>query len=153
MVNSFFNVAESYLPEIQISISDEQHSIPLSRGINVIIGDNSIGKSLLLHKLTGYSKKQSSKIKKQLVDSYERYLKKNNITIKSEITSNQLFEFDMQGEVRGKFEEKKVNSDEFLKEFYPTEINTAQYREVVQRELNKIYKYLEEKICNRILDE
>lgn len=53
----------------------------------------------------------------------------------------------MQGEVRGKFEEKKINSDEFLKEFYPTEINTAQYREVVQRELNKIYKYLEEKFA------
>lgn len=145
MVNSFFNVAESYLPEIQISISEEQHSIPLSRGINVIIGDNSIGKSLLLHKITRYSKRQSNKIKKQLVDSYERYLKKNNITIKSEITSNQLFEFDMQGEVRGKFEEKKINSDEFLKEFYPREINTAPYKEVVQRELNKIYKYLEEK--------
>lgn len=56
-----------------------------------------------------------------------------------------LFGFDMQGEVRQKFEEKTIKSDEFLRDFYPPEINSASYREIVQRELNKVFKYLEEK--------
>lgn len=144
-VNSFFNVAESYLPEIVMTISGEDFKIPLSRGINVIIGDNSIGKSLLLHKLTGYYKKQTGNINRNLVDSYNRYLSNNDIIINSEISSDMLFGFDMQGEVRTKFEDKPIKSDEFLKEYYPPEINSAHYREIVQRELNKIFKYLEEK--------
>lgn len=144
-VNSFFNVAETYLPEIQVSISGDSFKIPLSRGINVIIGNNSIGKSLLLHKLTNYSKKQTSKIKKQLVDSYEQYLKKHSVTVESVITPEQLFGFDMQGEVREKFEEKTINSNEFLKDFYPAPIDLSRYKEIIKRELNKIYSYLEEK--------
>jgi len=62
-VNSFFNPSAIYLPYIEIVINGVETNIPLSRGLNVIIGDNSIGKSLLLHKLTGYSKKQSRQIK------------------------------------------------------------------------------------------
>lgn len=144
-VNSFFNVAESYLPEIVIELDSKEHRIPLSRGINVIIGDNSIGKSLLLHKLTGYRKRQSGSIKRNLVDSYNRYLRNNKIAIKSEIPADQVFGFDMQGEVREKFEEKKINSDEFLREFYPAPLNPAPYREIVQRELDKVFAYLKAK--------
>ena len=44
-VNSFFNPAETYLPSIKMTINGVDTEIPLSRGINVIIGDNSIGKS------------------------------------------------------------------------------------------------------------
>lgn len=144
-VNSFFNVAESYLPEIEMIISGDNIRIPLSRGINVIIGDNSIGKSLLLHKLTDYCKRATNGISRALVDSYNRYLKNNNIMINSKISSDMLFGFDMQGEVKTKFEDNPIKSDEFLKEFYPPEINSASYRERVQRELNKIFNYLEEK--------
>ena len=108
-VNSFFNVAESYLSEINLTISDEQYTIPLSRGINVIIGDNSIGKSLLLHKLTGYCKKQKGGINANLVKSYEKYLKANNIVVNSEATQDMIFGFDMQGEVRRKFEDDQIN--------------------------------------------
>ena len=144
-VNSFFNVAQSYLPTIDMSIDGNDIHIPLSRGINVIIGDNSIGKSLLLHKLTGYCKQQSKDIKRSLVESYNRYLKSNGIVIHSEITSDLLFGFDMQGEVRKKFEEKLLKSDEFLKEFYPHEVNASPYREIIQRELDKVYRYLERK--------
>ena len=144
-VNSFFNVAEDYLPEIVFYLNGEEISVPMSRGINVIIGDNSIGKSLLLHKLTGFVKQQNKCIQKKLVDSYKRYLKDNNIKIETSIDADQLFGFDMQGEVRSKFEEGKIKSDEFLKEFYPNEVNSAPYREIVQRQLEKIYMYLEEK--------
>ena len=144
-VNSFFNVAESYLPEISITISDVEYKIPLSRGINVIIGDNSIGKSLLLHKLTGYCKKQTGNIKANLINSYDKYLKNNRIVINSEITQDMLFGFDMQGEVRSKFDDAPINSNEFLQDFYPQAVDPAPYRELVQRQLDKVYRYLQEK--------
>ena len=144
-VNSFFNVAETYLQEIKLSIDGKDVSIPMSRGINVIIGDNSIGKSLLLHKLTGYVKQQNGGISRQLVNSYNRYLKENRIKVLTTLDDGMLFGFDMQGEVRSKFEEEKPNSDEYLKRFYPDEVDSAPYREIIQRQLDYIYSYLEEK--------
>lgn len=45
-VNSFFNVDKKTLEEIQFEHDGETFAIPLSKGINAIIGDNSIGKSL-----------------------------------------------------------------------------------------------------------
>lgn len=146
-VNSFFNPSAIYLPYIKTTINGVDTSIPLSRGLNVIIGDNSIGKSLLLHKLTGYSKKQSKQIRQGLITSYDRYLRNNGVVIQTSLTENQIFEFDMQGEVREKFEESKIKSDEFLRKFYPEPINPEPYRQVVQRELNKIFDYLEEKFA------
>lgn len=144
-INSFFNVAEAFLPEIKLSFDGKNVSIPMSRGINVIIGDNSIGKSLLLHHLTGYVKQQNGNLSRTLVKSYRRYLKDNKVKVETTIDADKLFGFDMQGEVRSKFEEGKINSDEFLKEFYPEAINPAPYREIVQRQLDCIYAYLEEK--------
>ena len=102
-----------------MTIDGVAYSIPLSRGINVIIGDNSIGKSLLLHELTGYKKQQEGLIKKKLVDGYKKYLKRNNIEIMTEIPSAEIFAFDMQGEIRDKFEQEKLKSDDFLKPYYP----------------------------------
>ena len=53
-------------------------SVPLSRGVNAIIGDNSIGKSLLLHKLTKYYRLNIeptlSPLTKTIVNAYEDYL-------------------------------------------------------------------------------
>ena len=59
VVDSFFSATRYSLPEIRFTHAGITHSVPLSKGINVIIGDNSIGKSLLLHALTGYSKPTS----------------------------------------------------------------------------------------------
>lgn len=144
-VNSFFNPNEVYTPEIHVAINDTSYDIPLSRGINVIIGDNSIGKSLLIHKLTGFSKKQEGTLKQSVINGYNEYLKKNSIDIQTEIPAAEIFAFDMQGEVRDKFEQKKLKSDDFLKSYYPAPINAAPYKEKVQRKLNSIYSYLEEK--------
>ena len=149
-VNSFFNPAELFLPEIKMVINGIEKTIPLSRGLNVIIGDNSIGKSLLLHKLTNYIKKKDRLLKTKVITGYDNYLKENCVEIVSQIEENQIFNFDMQGEVRDKFEQEKINSDDFLKRFYPAPISSDAYKEIVQRELNKIYSYLNEKF---ILDD
>ena len=66
-VNSFFNPMATYTKSIQLKIDGVSYNIPMSRGINVIIGDNSIGKSMLLHKLTGFRKQQDGLLKRQVV--------------------------------------------------------------------------------------
>lgn len=66
-VNSFFNPMATYTKSIQLKIDGVSYDIPMSRGINVIIGDNSIGKSMLLDKLTGFRKQQDGLLKRQVV--------------------------------------------------------------------------------------
>lgn len=51
----------------------------------------------------------------------------------------------MQGEVRQKFEDEKIKSDEFLKNYYPAEINAEKYRLIIESQLEKVYEYLKEK--------
>lgn len=144
-VNSYFNSAETFLPEIKLKVNGKEIVIPLSRGLNVIIGDNSIGKSLLLHKLTNYTKRTDKMLKAAVVTGYKKYLRDNKIQVLSKIEDNQIFEFDMQGEVRDKFEQGKINSNDFLQKYYPIKVNAESHKENIQRELNKVYSYLEEK--------
>ena len=144
-VNSFFNPTETYTKSLHITIDGEVYEIPLSRGINVIIGDNSIGKSLLLHKLTEFRKQQDNLLGSRVVKGYEKYLKKHKIEIDTIIPSAEVFAFDMQGEIRDKFEQEKIKSDDFLKRYYPAPIKPGAYREKIQRKLKVIFDYLEEK--------
>ena len=144
-INSFFNPSETYMKNISISIGDKTYVIPLSRGINVIIGDNSIGKSLILHKLTNYRKQNAGLLKQSVTKGYDKYLKKHDITINTSIPEAEVFAFDMQGEIREKFEQGKLKSDDFLKDYYPAEIKAEVYNRKIQRKLNEIFGYLEEK--------
>lgn len=144
-INSFFNPTEISMKSIDMEIDGVEVKVPLSKGINVIIGDNSIGKSLMLHKLTGYCKKKNKLLKTAVAKSYDKYLKDNRIKIHTSICEADLFGFDMQGEIRKKFEEEIISSDEFLKDYYPPAINPKPHRVVVEKELNKIFQYLEEK--------
>lgn len=151
-VDSFFNPTETYIKSIQIIIDDVRYDIPLSRGINVIIGDNSIGKSLLLHKLTEYRKQQEDLLKKSVVRGYDKYLKKHNIEIETTISAAEIFAFDMQGEIRDKFEQGKIKSDDFLSSYYPAAIKSDAYKEKIQRKLNVIFSFLEEKFALELLE-
>lgn len=144
-VNSFFNPIEYYIPKVELFINEEEKEIPLSKGINVIIGDNSIGKSLFLHKLTGYIKKRDKLLKPNVAKGYDSYLKQNKIFLTTEISEENLFAFDMQGEVRRKFEEGLIKCDDFFRSYYPEAIKAEAYRVIVEKELEKIYRYLEEK--------
>ena len=143
-VNSFFNVDKKTLEEIKFEHSGTAFTIPLSKGINAIIGDNSIGKSLLLHALTGYKKKSQS-LSVKVKDGYKRYLKDNGISIKKQLQPEDIFCFDMQGEVRSKFEENKLNASEFLKEYFPSDVNPLPYRSVLNAETERMCQYLSRK--------
>lgn len=151
-VNSFFNPTETYTKSISISIDGVNYDIPMSRGINVIIGDNSIGKSLLLHKLTNYRKQQDSTLTRAVINGYDKYLHKHRIEVNTIIPSSEVFMFDMQGEIRDKFENGKIKSDVFLNPYYPAPIKSDAYREKIQRKLNSIFEYLQETYAIELLE-
>ena len=144
-VDSFFNVDKFTLDAIRLSFGSQEETIPLSKGINVIIGDNSIGKSMILHAITGFEKKAEKKLPNGVKNGYKAYIKKNNLKISKQIDQTQLFAFDMQGEVRSKFEENTLNSSEFLSKYFPKDINSTIYRQLVDAEIDRLFDYLEKK--------
>lgn len=137
----FFNPLEKSVNSIELTLDGQSLDVPLSKGINVIIGDNSVGKSLFLHELTGNYKLKDKQIQK----GYKKYLDKKAIKIKSKIPEEQIFMFNTQGEIRGIFDRDGLKPDTYLKQFYPTEINAEKYRNIVEAELERLYKALEAK--------
>ncbi len=145
MVNSFFNVNRKYVQCINLASQGKPINIPLSRGINVIIGDNSIGKSLLLHAMTKFNKPGTMKLLPKIKEGYKKYLKQNDLKVSTCIPQECIFCFDMQGEVRSKFEEEKLNATEFLKEYFPAPIDPRPYRNLVDNEIARMLDYLQKK--------
>lgn len=144
MVNSFFNLERPYIQNIEMEINGDKFNIPLSHGINAIIGDNSIGKSLLLHVMTRFNK-TGMKLPTKVVDGYKKYLQQNSIKVLTNIPQECVFCFDMQGEVRSKFEENKLNATDFLGEYFPPLIDVRPYRTQVENEISRILDYLKKK--------
>lgn len=142
--DSFFSIDNRKLKEINLEVNGNKISIPLSEGINAIIGDNSIGKSLLLHKLTNY--KESAVVNDKIRKWYEDYLNSNGVTIQSRIDDSNLYYFDFQGSVRQRFENKNGDrNQEFLKQKFPDEPNGENYIREIQLEFEKLFKCIETK--------
>lgn len=140
-VNNFYSTTDKYLDSINIEIDNNEYDIKLSKGINVIIGDNSIGKSLLIHKLTNYNYLNDQKIK----DSYDEYLINNKIRINSSIPESNISKFNGQGSIRKMFENKTFDSDEFLNGFFPAEPLVSKYIEIYKSEIENYISILKNK--------
>ena len=118
--NSFFSVSKKYVDEISISFGNpmKDYHIPLSKGINAIIGDNSIGKSLLIHKITNYYRKdidkETSAIDAKITAKYDKYLNDKGIKINTKIEQDKIYGFDSQGEIRKKFSLNKLDKSKFI---------------------------------------
>ena len=140
-VNNFYSTTDKYLDSINIEIDNNKYDIKLSKGINVIIGDNSIGKSLLIHKLTNYNYLNEQKIK----DSYDEYLKNNKIKINSAIPESNISKFNGQGSIRKMFENKTFDSDEFLNGFFPPEPLIRKYIGIYKSEIENYISILKNK--------
>lgn len=138
--DSFFSVVAP-IPKIELTIDGKHEIIELSKGINAIIGDNSIGKSLLLHKLTNYEYLNSPSVKK----GYESYLKKHNIEILTRIKKDNIRSFDGQGNIREMFINKKTSSKDFINQYYPPRPNYINEKNLVQEKVNEFIKYLKNK--------
>lgn len=140
-VNNFYSTTDKCLDSINIEIDNNEYDIKLSKGINVIIGDNSIGKSLLIHKLTNYNYLNDQKIK----DSYDEYLINNKIRINSSIPESNISKFNGQGSIRKMFENKTFDSDEFLNGFFPAEPLVSKYIEIYKSEIENYISILKNK--------
>lgn len=140
MVNSFFNVSNNDIECIKLKYKDDEKEIPLSKGINVIIGDNSIGKSMLLHAMTDFTMTED-KLKK----GYKNYLKELDMSVKTKIKNDKLFIFDIQGGVRSKFEGENLKFDKLLGEYFPPKVESISYKNIVLNEVDKMLTYLENK--------
>lgn len=144
--DNFFNTSNFYLKEINIELNGKKISVPLSRGINAIIGDNSIGKSLLLHKITDYYRLDDklSPMSTSVKNGYEKYLSQHKIKVGSKISKTEIFAFDTQGEIRKKFDLNKLKDDDFFKDKYPKNIDTSRIEALLKNELEKVISYLSE---------
>ena len=140
--DSFFSCDDSKLESIQLEIDGIDKLIPLSPGINAIIGDNSIGKSLLLHKLTDYSEIKDDKI----IAGYNEYLSENKILINSVIEKQKLYYFDYQGNIRKRFEKKDDSKNqEFLTSKFPVDPVKSIYINIIDDYFNNLYTRLKAK--------
>ena len=138
---SFFGQGQT-LTEICFSLNDKKVVVPLSRGINVLIGDNSIGKSLILHELTEGRELQN---KSPLRKGYEKYKKKKKLTIDSHISEKDLFKFNYQGQIRDIFDNPDMRADKYLAEYFPDDINSGKYREMIDKEIKRLYDAINNK--------
>jgi len=139
--DKFFNVTADTIDKIELELNGTDIEIPLAKGINVIIGDNSIGKSLFLHAIT-----DNRNIKKASVSKgYSKYINKNGIVFKTIIPDEKVFKFNGQGSIREIFDEDGMKPDRYLEQFYPDEINVEGYKTIVLEEFEKLYKELRKK--------
>ena len=118
---SFFGAGSRRVRSIELSVGDETFDIPLSAGINVIIGDNSVGKSLLLHALTDYRMISD----KSLRMGYEAYCRKENLQFASSIGDSAICRFDDQQSVKTLLEELRSgdSSSPFVSRYFKKRVS------------------------------
>jgi len=144
--NNIFGNRQKMIDNISMSLNGQNYNIPLSPGINVIIGDNSIGKSLLLHKMTNY-KNLLMDNKTKIQEGYEKYLEKNNIGINTKIDINNIHTFDYQGSIRDKFAKDNQDNSDFLENKFPADIDAGPYKMKINSEFEKLYSCIEFKFA------
>ena len=147
LVDNFFTAdSNNYFEEIRMRVNGNELTIPLSRGINVIIGDNSVGKSLLLHKLTGYYRENestgTSTFNSSIKKGYEKYLEDNHMSVETLFDRNKIYEFDTQGEIRQKFNLQKMKKTTFLKDKYPPDVDVTEPKQICLEKIDYVCNYL-----------
>ena len=142
---SFFNPAAPKLDSLDLVIDGEPCSIPMSAGVNVIIGDNSIGKSMILHVLTGlYGDGEDAR---RLKEGYRDYCEREKIEVKSEIDSSQLFQFDDQGSIRRALEGLHDGTEgSRFDGYFQEHVNIDVVKEALKRHLASCVEALETKV-------
>lgn len=143
---SFFNPAAPKLDSLDLVIDGEPCSIPMSAGVNVIIGDNSIGKSMILHVLTGlYGEGEDAR---RLREGYREYCGREKIEVKSAIASSQLLQFDDQGSIRRALEGLHDGTEgSRFDDYFQEHVNIDVVKEALKRHLASCVEALETKVA------
>lgn len=121
------------LESINYQHNGEPKEIKLSSGINVIIGDNSIGKSAILENL----------FNKSVNNYHKNYLNQNGLEFfyLDNLESKTLY--NGQGKIRKKFEKSgsKLEDDKAIKQLFK-DPNTDAYKGYINENINKFIEYL-----------
>lgn len=142
---SFFSPSGPRLESLDFSINGERCCIPMSPGINVIIGDNSIGKLMILHELTGeYGNGVDAK---HLKDGYRAYCKREKISVESKIEQTDLFSYDDQGSIRKTLEELHAGTEgSKFDSYFQEHVNIEVVKDALKRHLGMCVDALASKV-------
>lgn len=140
---SFFSASSSKLDSLELSIDGKCFDIPLSPGINAIIGDNSIGKSMMIHRITGCRHVGDSK----LVDGYEAYCAKEGISVDTLLPNAAEFKFDDQDSVRKTLEElhSGQGQDDYFGKYFQSHVDVDSIKDSLKRFFDECVVALESK--------
>lgn len=140
---SFFSASSSKLDSLELSIDGKCFDIPLSPGINAIIGDNSIGKSMMIHRITGCRHVGDSK----LVDGYEAYCAKEGISVDTLLPDAAEFKFYDQDSVRKTLEElhSGQGQDDYFGKYFQSHVDVDSIKDSLKRFFDECIVALESK--------
>lgn len=141
---AFFNSGAPKLDGIDVSVDGRSYHVPLSPGINVIIGDNSIGKSMLIHALTGYRHLGDNP---QLKQGYKDYCARENLAVKPLISDAMEFRFDDQDSVKKVLEELHTGAgtNDYFGRYYQEHVDIDSVRAALKRFISECLKAMESK--------
>lgn len=135
-----YDIRKPYINEISLQIDNQNYNIELSSGLNVIIGDNSIGKSMILEYL--YNPKLT-KIDKTRKEGYKRYCETKKLEV-NPINSKlkKSVQFDRQGDIRKLFQDNKSlnNYSQFQDKFKPLVIDS--YDTLLDKYIDRVTNHI-----------
>lgn len=132
-----YGIRQPFVTSLPITINGKNNDVELSSGINVIIGDNSIGKSLFLERF--FNEKYSAS-NKEVIRSHARYLTSKKIILGTiEGLDDLSLLFRSQGGIRSDFQ-KDVNLKDidFFKDKF-SGIDNSEAKRLVNVYVNNVW--------------
>lgn len=121
---SFFSGSTLTLDSLELTLNGEDIDIPLSPGINAIIGDNSIGKSSLLNALNEFDGVGATTELGQ-----EKYLTSMGLSLRETMPDGYLLRYDGQEAIRKSFEGLTAGkAKKQLDMHFPEPLNPAPFK-------------------------
>lgn len=141
---SFFSASSSKLDSLKLSVNGKNFDIPFSPGINAIIGDNSIGKSMMIHRLTNCRHVDGHK----LADGYEAYCAKEGISVDTILPIAAEFKFDDQDSVRKTLEElhSGQGQNDYFGKYFQSHVDVDSIKDSLKRFFDECVVALESKV-------
>lgn len=140
---SFFSASSSKLDSLKLSVNGKNFDIPFSPGIKAIIGDNSIGKSMMIHRLTNCRHVDGHK----LADGYEAYCAKEGISVDTILPIAAEFKFDDQDSVRKTLEElhSGQGQNDYFGKYFQSHVDVDSIKDSLKRFFDECVVALESK--------
>ena len=141
---SFFSASSSKLDSLKLSVNGKNFDIPFSPGINAIIGDNSIGKSMMIHRLTNCRHVDGHK----LANGYEAYCAKEGISVDTILPIAAEFKFDDQDSVRKTLEElhSGQGQNDYFGKYFQSHVDVDSIKDSLKRFFDECVVALESKV-------